>query len=934
MRLFAFLLLLFSIASHAAPPSEPILRPNLTLHSAPIIRIDIDAQERFAVTASDDKTVRVWQLPALTLERVLRPPIGEGNEGKLYAVAISPDGQQVATGGWSKDNDIYLFNRATGKLLTRLTGLPNVIAHLAFSADGQYLAVALVAGGIRVYQLTTPSPQLIAEDNDYGANSYWVEFDPTGRLLSSCWDGYLRLYDTDYHLRHKQAITGGKEPISARFSPDGQRIAVGFNDSTAVTVVSGRDLSLIHSVDTAGIYNGDLNKTAWSSDGQTLYAGGLYQSQGQYPFIQWQQGGTGKRQIVSIDVFDTLTDLRSLSDNRLLVGSADPALVLLDKKGKSLARQDNELADFRDIGTQFRVAPDGLQVGFAYKYGGVSPSAFSLRDFTLSETVSKTLKAPNTDSKSLNIENWFNQTNPTLNGKALSLREYERSRSLAIAPNAQHFLLGTSWYLRYFDAQGEQIWAKSAPSITWGVNITDNGLAVAAFADGTIRWYRLSDGKELLAFFPHADKKRWVVWTPQGYYAASAGGESLVGWHVNKGADQEADFFEMGQFREKYYRPELITTLSKTLDIEKALAQTPEKQKPIEKTLEQSLPPVVELLYPNTGDSFRETDLEIHYRIRSTTADTPTAVIAYIDGIKTDTSLANELNSEHQQTIKLPPHDVTLSLLASNKNGKSLPASVSLKWSGETRQDLLKPDLYVLVVGVNQYQDTNLTSLRFADNDANAFAQAIQAQEGKLYKKVNVKLLINPLRDEITQGLTWIETQTTSRDTAIIFLSGHGIKDTNGRYYFLPQNAQLTDLKTTGITRNDIRDTLSTTAGKRILFLDSCHAGQVMSNKGIKAGDVNQLSNELADAENGIVVFTASTGRQTSVEIEELGHGVFTKAILDGLQGLADYDGDRKISLSELDMYITQRVKKLSDGTQTPIMVKPEAVPNFFIAQP
>jgi len=59
------------------------------------------------------------------------------------------------------------------------------------------------------------------------------------------------------------------------------------------------------------------------------------------------------------------------------------------------------------------------------------------------------------------------------------------------------------------------------------VNISSNGkLAVAAFGDGTIRWYRMSEGKELLALFPHGDRKRWVMWTPSGYYDTSPGGEA------------------------------------------------------------------------------------------------------------------------------------------------------------------------------------------------------------------------------------------------------------------------------------------------------------------------------------------------------------------------------------------------------------------------
>ena len=67
------------------------------------------------------------------------------------------------------------------------------------------------------------------------------------------------------------------------------------------------------------------------------------------------------------------------------------------------------------------------------------------------------------------------------------------------------------------------------------MNISRDGRLVAApYGDGTIRWHRMSDGKELLALFVHAEDKRFVAWTPKGYYAASPGAEDLIGWHVNR----------------------------------------------------------------------------------------------------------------------------------------------------------------------------------------------------------------------------------------------------------------------------------------------------------------------------------------------------------------------------------------------------------------
>ena len=85
----------------AEPPKEPILRIETGMHTAMINRIGIDASNRWLVTSSEDKTVRVWSLPEGRLVGVIRPPVGEGNEGKLYAVAISPDGRTVTCGGWT-----------------------------------------------------------------------------------------------------------------------------------------------------------------------------------------------------------------------------------------------------------------------------------------------------------------------------------------------------------------------------------------------------------------------------------------------------------------------------------------------------------------------------------------------------------------------------------------------------------------------------------------------------------------------------------------------------------------------------------------------------------------------------------------------------------------------------------------------------------------
>jgi len=162
--------------------ATPFLRIETGMHTAIINRIAVDQQERYLVTASDDKTARVWDLQTGKLLQILRPPIGEGYEGRLFAVAISPDGTTVAVGGFTaptnalqKSNavNIYFFNLASGHLTRRISGLPNVITHLAYSLDGLQLAAALGGNnGIRVYR--TDDLRETFKDTDYGDNGMLI----------------------------------------------------------------------------------------------------------------------------------------------------------------------------------------------------------------------------------------------------------------------------------------------------------------------------------------------------------------------------------------------------------------------------------------------------------------------------------------------------------------------------------------------------------------------------------------------------------------------------------------------------------------------------------------------------------------------------------------------------------------------------------------
>ncbi len=910
------------------PSSQPFLRLNPNMHTAMITRIDTDAAGRFAVSASDDKTLRVWDVREQRLLSVLRPLMGKGNEGKLYAVAMSPDGNWIATGGWTGNEcntiqlncSIYLFHRPSGTLRQRLSGLPNVINHLAFSADGQRLAAALAGDhGIRLYAWDTALHNAvahfreIARDSDYADRSLWVEFSADGRLLSTALDGFLRLYDVKGHLQHKTALAAGKEPFAARFNPAGDQIAVGFYDSAQVMVVDGQDLHELFAADTQGIDNGDLSKIAWSADGQVLWAGGQYQQQGIRPLIRWSQGGRGTHRVLPAAQM-TLMDLRALPDGGLLFGAADPLLGWLDAQEQIKVLSAMPLADFRANDDGFLVSQDAGHIQFGYQQWGKQPAHFSLADLQLQTGASTeaSLQAPHTQG--LDITGWEDTYTPQLKGQPLALKPYERSRSLAIAPQQASFLLGTEWYLRHYSAAGELLWRQAVPGIVWGVNISGDGSkAVAAFGDGTIRWFRLSDGEELLAFYPHPDQQRWVLWTPEGFFAHSPGADSLIGYHLNRGADQAGEFIGVEQVYDLFYRPDLVQ--AKFNGEEDVIRQAVTDIGDIRQVLRSGLPPQLTLI---DGERLhlksREHVLQVQvndqgggigrFEVRVNGKPLPASQVraGVPQGAKGQTLL--RLPFTLDQKIN------SIEVLAYNADNQVASRSVTQSISVDDPM-LSAPDLYVLAVGINAYDDGALT-LKYAAPDAQAVLQHLSDTEKTLFKNVHAQLLTNAQaqRSEIERALDAIAAQAQAQDVFVLYLSGHGLVD-QGRYYFVPKEALYSN-RTALLQQSLTHDFLTTKmnnvlARKTVMLLDTCYAGAAVTTRGME----NKTAVDHLIRATGSAVIAASSDQQMALEGHK-GHGLFTYAVLKGLRGAADSGRDKDVKITELASYVSNLVPKIS----------------------
>jgi WD40 repeat protein len=371
-----------------------------------------------------------------------RLPAGPGNVGRVDVVAISPDGELIAAGGWTTgvadQETIYLFDLANGRMVGRINSLPNVATNLTFSPDGRYLA-AMLGGvnGLRVYDRYDGWLE-VARDTEYGGSSYGGDFSVDGRLATTSYDGHVRLYDRSFHLIARERTAGGQQPFGIAFSPDGTKIAIGYSDSTSVGLLDSNTLAPVSSLGTERIDNGDLFSVAWSADGRTLFAGGTY-DRGEFGHpvvVAWAQAGAGARRELPAGSSDRIMTLAPLANSDLLVAAADPYLAVLGADGGARWAQTRRQPDFRDRDRTLALSFDGQTVEFGYEVFGAARARFDLTTRVLQQDPPVDEKTAPPEHEALPIQDWKNTLSPTLDGAPLSLEPYETSSSLAIHPNA------------------------------------------------------------------------------------------------------------------------------------------------------------------------------------------------------------------------------------------------------------------------------------------------------------------------------------------------------------------------------------------------------------------------------------------------------------------------------------------------------------------
>jgi Caspase domain len=240
---------------------------------------------------------------------------------------------------------------------------------------------------------------------------------------------------------------------------------------------------------------------------------------------------------------------------------------------------------------------------------------------------------------------------------------------------------------------------------------------------------------------------------------------------------------------------------------------------------------------------------------------------------------------------------------------------------------------YALVIGISQYKDNlkGIRNLEYADSDASSIYNFLQQPEAGRFSREDMLLLVNEQATiaQIRQALTSFITKPTANDLLLIFIAGHGAPDPSAPHnlYVIAHDTNLSDMSGTALPMSELRRYIEQNirCKRVVLLLDTCHSAGLSTEttRGVGNNLANLYLEKLLYQEQGRAIITSSDVNELSHESVRWGngHGVFTYYLLQGLNGSADTNRDRLVSVGELFRYVRQKVRLDTEFQQNPRML-------------
>jgi caspase domain-containing protein len=242
---------------------------------------------------------------------------------------------------------------------------------------------------------------------------------------------------------------------------------------------------------------------------------------------------------------------------------------------------------------------------------------------------------------------------------------------------------------------------------------------------------------------------------------------------------------------------------------------------------------------------------------------------------------------------------------------------------------------FAAIIGVSRYQfhDAGLNDLQYADADARSVRDFLLQPNGGGFKPSDIIYMENSgaTTDAVRDALMRLLPRAAPNDLVFIYIASHGSPDPfePQKLYFLMNDTKVANMPKTGLGMFELQEVLDhlVRAQRVVVFIDACHSAGVAGTKLVTGRQLERLENNVFNLyasklyrETGRAVLTSSDINEISEEGATWGggHGVFTWALLEGLRGAADANGDHVITAGELFDYVSGRVRQETNSRQNP----------------
>lgn len=928
---FLVLALPFPLRGAEAAREEPILALNTGGHTGRIHETLFTPDGKRLISLADDRAVRVWDVQTGEEKQVLRLPAhledAKSLEQRAQGAALSADGRLLAVAVASPrqgESWVYLLD-LEGKQVARVfKGYARLLWAVALSRDGKWLAAGGAGGTVLVWDVASGETKHRLDGTAPLVRA--VAFAPDGKTLAAGeGSGAVRLWSVQDGKSEKMLQGHEGRVLGLAWSPDGKTLAShGLDRTLRLWRPDGTARATLRR-------RGRGTGLSFSADSRFLLAGSTVYN------VALERVRTAFRS----DEADERGSAAALSpDGRIAAWGGDGELFLWDASGRR--RVDEPLRRLGGQGQTMRAAawgPDGKTLAWEYE-GKAGGRSFDLTTLTLGPPPDGALGRAVHALGGLTLEKVGTLQLAVKKGKdtvsTLRLRGLDGVRCYTFL-GEDRVVLGAGSGLYLYEAKtGRRLRQfEGVEQLRTVAPAPDRRTFVSGGLDQALSVWLPDRAAPLLSLFVAGPD--WIVWTPEGYYGASAGGERLMGWQVNHGPEQLATFYPAARFRAALFRPDVIRKLLAAGSVEKALAEADrESGKQTQRVeVEQVLPPRVTILSPDRP-ALEVTKAQLKVKARATpTGRHPIAALSLrlngrpYEGSRGAGRLPEPLAApkEMEWEVELEPGTHRLSVRATSAVSTGESDVVVVTFNPDA---VPQPSLYVLAVGINAYEGD--WRLDCAVNDAQELARSFAKNSKALFQKVETHQVVDrqATREGILGGLAWLKQRVKPHDVAVVFFAGHGEADAQGHFCLLPVDVDFKRIGQTGVAGDLLKKELIDLPGVSLLVLDACHSKAV---GGARRRGAEGLVSELA-SECGVIVLVAAQGPEESKENRAKGHGYFTLALLEALGGEADQNKNGVVHLHELISYVQNRVPELTRDRQHPDNDKPIASGSFPLAKP